>query len=102
MSTDLERPGGTSSGLPSAVLGHAATAALPPVLGGAPTSAPPGRPISRRHSASLIEPSHLLRVPADAGHVLGDRAQRRGAVPAPVPLLRPGRPVPEQVETGDP
>src|SRR5258708_20553844 len=80
MPTGLERPGGTSSGLPPALLtseieqkatsgahgaagfllfdfacSHEGTTALLAVLVGAPESAPPGRSIPRRHLASIIE-----------------------------------------------
>src|SRR4030081_3891934 len=82
MSTGLERPGGTSSGLPPALLtseieqkptsrapgaaglllfdfacSHEGTTALLAVLVGAPESAPPGPSIPRRHLESIIQAS---------------------------------------------
>src|SRR4030088_3479317 len=79
MPTGLERPGGTSSGLPPALLtgeieqkptsrapgaaglllfdfacSHQGTTALLAVLVGAPESAPPERSIPRRHLESII------------------------------------------------
>src|SRR3981081_3963931 len=54
MSTGLERPGGTSPGLPPALLSHEGTTALLAVLVGAPESAPPERSIPRRHLESII------------------------------------------------
>src|SRR3981081_1691579 len=83
MPTGLERPCGTSSGLPPALLtseieqkptsgapgaaglllfdfacSHEGTTALLAVLVGAPESAPPGRSIPRRHLASIISVLH--------------------------------------------
>src|SRR2546430_6334568 len=89
MKTDLRRPC-TPSGAPaSAVLAHALTNALAPVLGAGPPSGAPGHRMPRPHSASLIlrrrhETRALLLSRPDHGRgggQLARRSQGRGSRP---------------------
>src|ERR1700716_1074106 len=98
MPPGLERPGGTSSGLPPALLtseieqkptsrapgaaglllfdfacSHEGTTALLAVLVGAPESAPPGRSIPRRHLESTTRPGRGASIPRPARNGRGRR-----------------------------